>query len=74
MCLFSIFKNSEWGIEFLENSVDEINNLLLNEKDISTKRNAFILLYHIDQAKALNYLWSLFNNTEDPVADLGDVF
>ena len=48
MCLFSIFKNSEWGIEFLENSVDEINNLLLNEKDISTKRNAFILLYHID--------------------------
>jgi len=48
MCLFSIFQNSEWGPEFLENSVDEINNLLLNEKDISTKRNAFILLYHID--------------------------
>lgn len=46
----------------------------MNEKDISTKRNAFILLYHIDQAKALHYLWSLFNNTEDPVADLGDVF
>lgn len=46
MCLYSIYQHS--GMEYIENSIDEIHSLLLNEKDISTKRNAFILLFHID--------------------------
>lgn len=61
-------------MEYIENSIDEIHSLLLNEKDISTKRNAFILLFHIDQPKALAYLKSIFNTSEDPISDLGDVF
>jgi len=61
-------------MEYLENSIEEIHSLLLNEKDISTKRNAFILLFHIDQGKALAYLRSIFNSTEDPISELGDVF
>jgi vesicle coat complex subunit len=61
-------------MEYLDNSIDEIYSLLLNEKDITTKRNSFLLLFHIDQAKALSYLRTIFNSGEDPIAELGDVF
>jgi coatomer subunit beta len=72
MCLYAIFQHS--GMEYVENSIDDIHCILLNEKDISTKRNAFILLFHIDQPKALGFLKTVFNNAEDPIGDLGDVF
>jgi hypothetical protein len=42
-------------MELVEDFVDEIENLTLNETDISTKRNSFILLFHLDQNKALAF-------------------
>ena len=43
ICLYSIYQHM--GPEFLENSASDIYQQLLNENDISTKRNAFIVLF-----------------------------
>ena len=45
VCIYSIFTN--FGIEPIENSIDEIEALLLKETDLSTKRNTFLLLFHV---------------------------
>lgn len=54
MCLYSIYTNT--GIELIEDCVDSIEQLLINETDLSTKRNAFFLLFHLSQEKSLEYL------------------
>jgi coatomer subunit beta len=62
-------------MELVEDFIDEIEKLTLNETDLSTKRNAFILLFHLDQNKALNYLKTIMANSEDdPIYEMGDIF
>ena len=47
MCIYNIFLAT--GLELIEDFVDEIEKMCSTESDLSTKRNAFILLFHIDQ-------------------------
>lgn len=54
MCLYNIYQST--GIELIEDFIPEIEKICTNESDLSTKRNAFILLFHVDQQKALTYL------------------
>jgi len=72
ICLYSIYQHM--GSELLENSAADIYQQLLNESDISTKRNAFIVLFCIDQEEAINYLKTVLQNSEDKVSELGDIF
>jgi coatomer subunit beta len=72
MCLYSIYRHI--GTELLENSSNDIYQQLLNENDISTKRNAFIVLFCIDQEEAINYLKTVLSGNEDNVSELGDIF
>lgn len=72
MCLYSIFTNT--GMELIEDCIDQIEQLLINETDLSTKRNAFFLLFHLNQEKALNYLKNLMSANDDPVQEMGDIF
>ena len=46
MCIYNVYLNT--GMELVEDFVDEIEQLTINETDISTKRNAFVLLFHLD--------------------------
>jgi len=72
MCLYSIYQHM--GPELLENSSNEIYQQLLNENDISTKRNAFIVLFCIDQEEAINYLKTVLQETDENISELGDIF
>jgi coatomer subunit beta len=72
MCLYAIFTNT--GLELIEDCIDQIESLLLNETDLSTKRNAFFLLFHLSQEKALTYLKNLMTANDDPVQEMGDIF
>ena len=72
MCLYSIYQHL--GPELLENSADIIYQQLLNESDITTKRNAFIVLFWIDQEEAINYLKTALQGSEDSISELGDIF
>jgi coatomer subunit beta len=71
MCLYSVFQST--GTELIEDCVEGIETLLINETDLSTKRNAFLLLFHLSQEKALSYLKGLMT-TDDPVQEMGDIF
>ena len=46
--------------------------LLRTESDLSTKRNAFLLLFHTNQVKALEYLNENLVGQEDS-NDFGDI-
>jgi len=46
MCIYAVFKNH--GIESVENCIEDIENILIQESDISTKRNAFLLLFNLE--------------------------
>ena len=72
MCLYSIFTNT--GTELIEDCVDQIEQLLINETDLSTKRNAFFLLFHLSQEKSLSYLKNIMSATDDPIQEMGDIF
>jgi coatomer subunit beta len=45
MCILAVFNN--FGVEMIENSIDDIEALLLKETDLSTKRNSFLLLFNV---------------------------
>ncbi|CAJ1399175.1 unnamed protein product [Effrenium voratum] len=47
MCVFSIVKS--FGVEVLPEAPEDIEQLLLVEGDLSTKRNAFLMLVNCDQ-------------------------
>ena len=72
MCLYSIYTNT--GIELIEDCVDSIEQLLINETDLSTKRNAFFLLFHLSQEKSLEYLKNFMSANDDPAQEMGDIF
>lgn len=63
MCLYNIFQTT--GMELLEDFIDEIERICQTESDLSTKRNAFLLLFHVDQGRALAYLKQLIANADN---------
>ena len=70
LCLIAIYKN--FGTDFLVGLSEKVESLLPNESDISTKRNAFVLLYHIDREKAINYIKNTLSS-DDGLNELGDI-
>ena len=52
--------------------IDELmEKMLKNESEVSTKRNAFLLLYNVNQEKALNYVNQyIINDQSDEVGDI----
>ena len=66
LAIFTIYKN----FEFLVPNAPEVISLLLeSEQDASCKRNAFIMLLHVDQQRALDYL----SGCIDQVQHFGDI-
>lgn len=45
MCIYSVYQN--FGLESVENCIDDIEKILISESDLSTKRNAFLLLFNV---------------------------
>jgi coatomer subunit beta len=68
MAVYSIVKS--FGAEVLPDAAEEIEQLLLVEGDLSTKRNAFLMLLHCEPDRAVQYLFSI----QDQVASTGDLF
>ena len=71
MCIFAV--HNTFGLDVVENSIEDVENILITESDMSTKRNSFLLLFNLDQERALNYLKNLMQG-EDPVSEIGDIF
>ena len=46
MCIYNVYQST--GMELVEDFIDEIEKICNNESDLSTRRNAFILLFHLD--------------------------
>jgi len=69
-CLMNIFLS--FGLDMLGDVPEKIEALLQNETDLSTRRNAFLLLFHCSQDKAFEYLSGLLKN-DDPLAEIGDL-
>ena len=67
-CVYSIVKT--FGPDVIPQASIEIEQLLLVEGDLSTKRIAFIMLLNCDIDRAINYAISV----EEQVTSLGDVF
>eukprot|EP00928_Gymnodinium_smaydae_P009748 TRINITY_DN13646_c0_g1_i1.p1 TRINITY_DN13646_c0_g1~~TRINITY_DN13646_c0_g1_i1.p1 ORF type:complete len:1017 (-),score=275.67 TRINITY_DN13646_c0_g1_i1:150-3200(-) len=68
MCVYSMVKN--FGIEMIPEACEDIEQLLLVEGDLSTKRNAFLMLLHCDTERAMKYVLSM----QEQVTTTGDLF
>jgi coatomer subunit beta len=68
MCVFAMIK--QFGPEAIPDAIEEVENLLVVEGDLSTKRNAFLMLSHCDQDRAVKYLLSM----QEQVGSMGDIF
>jgi len=68
MCVYSIVKS--FGLEVMPEAPEDIEQLLLVEGDLSTKRNAFLMLLNCDQDRAIKYVSSM----QDQVATMGELF
>lgn len=66
LAIFTIYKNFEW---LVPDGPELIANFLDTQQDMSCKRNAFLMLLHADQERALNYLASCL----DQVTNFGDI-
>jgi coatomer subunit beta len=66
MAIFTIFKNFDF---LIPDAPELIANFLEGEQDMSCKRNAFMMLIHADQDRALNYLSSCI----EQVGNFGDI-
>uniref|UniRef100_A0A6B2ELU2 Coatomer subunit beta n=1 Tax=Phlebotomus kandelakii TaxID=1109342 RepID=A0A6B2ELU2_9DIPT len=66
LAIFTIYKNFEW---LVPDGPELIANFLDTQQDMSCKRNAFLMLLHADQERALNYLASCL----DQVNSFGDI-
>ncbi|XP_055383058.1 coatomer subunit beta [Condylostylus longicornis] len=66
LAIFTIYKNFEW---LVPDAPELIANFLDTQQDMSCKRNAFLMLLHADQERALNYLASCL----DQVNNFGDI-
>ncbi|KAL3994851.1 Coatomer subunit beta [Acanthocheilonema viteae] len=66
LAIFTIYRN----FEFLIPDAPELVSTVLNsEQDASCKRNAFMMLLHVDQSRALDYLSEVI----DQVTTFGDI-
>lgn len=54
ICLFNVFMH--FGSDVIGDVDEDIEELLQTETDLSTKRNAFLLLNKSSPKKAMNYL------------------
>jgi coatomer subunit beta len=66
MCLYSIFLS--FGDELVPDAVVRIEELLLSETDLSTRRNALLFLFEADQGAALKYVNSTLLDQADDSA------
>ncbi|CAG9854809.1 unnamed protein product [Phyllotreta striolata] len=66
LAIFTIYKNFEF---LIPDAPELISTYLDGEQDMSCKRNAFLMLLHADQDRALTYL----SNCLDQVASFGDI-
>ncbi|XP_055609985.1 coatomer subunit beta [Uranotaenia lowii] len=66
LAIFTIYKNFEW---LVPDGPELIAIFLDTQQDMSCKRNAFLMLLHADQERALNYLASCL----DQVNSFGDI-
>jgi len=66
MAIFTIYKNFDF---LIPDAPELIANFLEGEQDMSCKRNAFMMLIHADQDRALNYLSSCI----EQVGNFGDI-
>lgn len=68
MCVYSIVKS--FGLEVMPEAPEDIEQLLLVEGDLSTKRNAFLMLLNCDQDRAIKYVLSM----QEQISGMGDIF
>ncbi|KAL3279134.1 hypothetical protein HHI36_016648 [Cryptolaemus montrouzieri] len=66
LAIFTIYRNFEF---LIPDAPELISNYLDGEQDMSCKRNAFLMLLHADQDRALSYLASCL----DQVTTFGDI-
>lgn len=66
LAIFTIYRNFEF---LIPDAPELISNFLEGEQDMSCKRNAFLMLLHADQDRALSYLSSCL----DQVTSFGDI-
>ncbi|CAL8095379.1 unnamed protein product [Calicophoron daubneyi] len=66
LAIFTIYKNFE---HLIPDAPDKILHFLEQEQDASCKRNAFMMLLHVSQSTALEYLVSRL----DQVQNFGDI-
>ncbi|PIC12614.1 hypothetical protein B9Z55_028279 [Caenorhabditis nigoni] len=64
--IFTIYKNFEF---LIPDAPELVTEYLETEQDASCKRNAFMMLLHVDQARALDYL----SGCIDQVGSFGDI-
>ncbi|XP_065319778.1 coatomer subunit beta-like isoform X2 [Gordionus sp. m RMFG-2023] len=62
LAIYTIYRNFEF---LIPDAPELIGNFLEIEQDASCKRNAFIMLIHADQEKALNYLHSCIDQVQN---------
>lgn len=66
LAIFTIYKNFDF---LIPDAPEVVANFLEAEQDMSCKRNAFMMLIHVDQERALAYLSSCI----DQVHSFGDI-
>ncbi|CAG5019069.1 unnamed protein product [Parnassius apollo] len=66
LAIFTIYRNFEF---LIPDAPELVANFLETEQDMSCKRNAFLMLLHADQERALSYLSSRLDN----VQSFGDI-
>uniref|UniRef100_A0A183BWD3 Coatomer subunit beta n=1 Tax=Globodera pallida TaxID=36090 RepID=A0A183BWD3_GLOPA len=66
LAIYTIYKNFEF---LIPDAPELIQQLLETEQDASCKRNAFIMLLHVDRQRALDYL----SGCIEQVAQFGDI-
>uniref|UniRef100_A0A2A4JRY4 Coatomer subunit beta n=1 Tax=Heliothis virescens TaxID=7102 RepID=A0A2A4JRY4_HELVI len=66
LAIFTIYRNFEF---LIPDAPELVANFLETEQDMSCKRNAFLMLLHADQERALTYLSSRLDN----VQSFGDI-
>ncbi|CAH0629153.1 unnamed protein product [Chrysodeixis includens] len=61
LAIFTIYRNFEF---LIPDAPELVANFLESEQDMSCKRNAFLMLLHADQERALSYLASRLDNVQ----------
>ena len=69
VCLYQIYLH--FGNDLISDIDELMVKTLSTETDLSTKRNAFLLLFHADQKQALEYLNQQIVN--DQAEEMGDI-